>query len=111
MYVLAMSPTNALRSCTDLFANVLQRSLTRINCCSPAQLPYSGVSGISEDYENESYIWGTTIRARQVSSELEQFFSNFTEEGAAEAKYLNLLREVSCHQALLSPALCAAVKE
>ncbi len=58
------------------------------------QVPFSGVSGFSEDFENESYIWGTTIRARQVSSELEHFFYNFTEEDADEAKYLKLLREV-----------------
>ncbi|CAL8467630.1 g7168 [Coccomyxa elongata] len=56
--------------------------------------PFSGVSGVSEDYENENFIWGTTIRAHQITRELEQFFLNYTEDGADEAKYITLLREM-----------------
>ncbi len=71
------------------------------------QAPFSGISGVSEDYENENFIWGTTIRAHQITRELEQFFLNFTEEGADEAKYITLLREVMlilCHPYILQYA-------
>ena len=64
-------------------------------CCT-SQAPFSGVSGISEDFENENFIWGTTIRAHHITRELEQFFETFTEEGADEPKYIRLLREVGC---------------
>jgi hypothetical protein len=60
----------------------------------PAQVPQSGLSGISEDYANESFIWGTNIRQSQVMRELDRFFHSFAETEGAEAKYLRLLREV-----------------
>ena len=60
----------------------------------PAQAPHSGLSGISEDYENESYIWGTNIRQSQIMRDLERFFQTFAEAGSDDAKYLRLLREV-----------------
>ena len=58
-------------------------------------MPFSGLSGISEDYENETFIWGTTIRQGQASHQLQDFLQSYTEPGADEAKYVRLIREVS----------------
>ena len=58
------------------------------------QVPFSAASGASEDYENETFVWGTNIRAQKVSRDFVNFFELFMEQGGFEAKYIKLMREV-----------------
>ena len=58
------------------------------------QVPFSAASGASEDYENETFVWGTNIRAQKVSRDFVNFFELFIEQGGFEAKYIKLMREV-----------------
>ena len=57
-------------------------------------MPFSAASGASEDYENETFVWGTNIRAQKVSRDFVNFFELFIEQGGFEAKYIKLMREV-----------------
>ena len=59
------------------------------------QIHFSAASGGSDDYENETFVWGTTIKAQKISREFVQFFELFMEEDADEPKYIRLMREVS----------------
>ena len=59
------------------------------------QIHFSAASGGSDDYENETFVWGTTIRAQKISRDFVQFFELFMEEDADEPKYIKLMREVS----------------
>lgn len=70
---------------------------TTNHTCDRLQVPFSAVSGASEDFENETMVWGTTIRAQKVSRDFVHFFELFIEEGGFEAKYIKLMREVHPH--------------
>ena len=71
------------------------------------QVPFSAVSGASEDYENETFVWGTTIRAQKVSRDFVNFFELFIEEGGFEAKYIKLMREVRETAAVMTRNGCS----
>ena len=59
------------------------------------QIHFSAASGGSDDYENETFVWGTTINAQKISREFVHFFELFMEDDGDEPKYIKLMREVS----------------
>ena len=74
--------------------SIQERSANRSMVFTPLQVPFSAASGGSEDYENETFVWGTNIRAQKVSRDFVNFFELFIEQGGFEAKYITLMREV-----------------
>lgn len=89
-----------------ILLKIPNNSLLLFNIDCQSQVPFSAVSGASEDYENETFVWGTTIRAQKVSRDFVHFFELFIEEGGFEAKYLKLMREVSPTSVQCRPRYC-----
>ncbi|CAL5219531.1 g1382 [Coccomyxa viridis] len=79
-------------------ANAGQVANRRGSMSYSQSVPFSAASGGSEDYENETFVWGTNIRAQKVSRDFVNFFELFIEQGGFEAKYITLMRELPAGQ-------------
>ena len=67
-------------------------------CCA-AQVPYSDLSDISENEEdnaNDAYVWGTNVAIARVCKRARRFYTTFTEPGTDEPKYMAIIRQARC---------------
>ena len=73
--------------------------LAALQRCCAAQVPYSDLSGVSENEEenaNDAYVWGTNVAIARVCKRARRFYTTFTEPGTDEPKYMAIIRQARC---------------